>query len=32
MTVGSSPKVARNRDAEIFVLAGREVAISNPGK
>jgi bifunctional non-homologous end joining protein LigD len=28
----SAPEVARNRNAEILVLAGREVAISNPDK
>jgi len=32
MTVRSSPEVARNRSAEILVVAGREVAISHPDK
>src|SRR5215469_15900579 len=32
MTVGRSPEVARNRNAETLIVAGREVAISNPDK
>ena len=32
MTAGSSPEVAINRNAETLVLAGHEVAISNPEK